>query len=414
MTRAGDSGTKSPCACVVGPQCSVKLWSLSSEERLRRQFRAAGVTDWVGMSEVPAERSVVLVRGDHLFEDRTVADLVQRENFILCQPGAKGHAQAVAAHVPGTAVAALRSYLEGEKEIGDDVGFEVGSAAALSPAYVRKVFKASIPVVLPIRPERAAALERRLFDGSYKGVTDLVTKWVWPRPARWFTGVCARNGIRPNTVTLMSLVLVLIACAAFAEGWYALGLLAAWVMTFLDTVDGKLARVTVDSSPFGNVFDHGIDLVHPPFWYLAWGWGLPAAALPSLGLTLRTVITVIVVAYIAGRLVEVAFNKGLFQFSIFSWRPVDSYFRLIMARRNPNLLLLTASALAGRPELGLAAVAVWTVAWTVFLAVRLLTALRRRAQSGPLSPWLSEVDAGAQHVPLLARPFAPVTQNQAS
>ena len=45
-------------------------------------------------------------------------------------------------------------------------------------------------------------------------------------------------------------------------------------MTFLDTVDGKLARVTVTSTKLGNVFDHGIDLVHPPLWYLAWGIGL--------------------------------------------------------------------------------------------------------------------------------------------
>ena len=42
-------------------------------------------------------------------------------------------------------------------------------------------------------------------------------------------------------------------------------------MTFLDTVDGKLARVTLTSSPFGNVLDHSLDLIHPPFWYWAWG-----------------------------------------------------------------------------------------------------------------------------------------------
>jgi len=45
-------------------------------------------------------------------------------------------------------------------------------------------------------------------------------------------------------------------------------------MTFLDTVDGKLARVTVNSSPFGHIYDHAIDLISPPFWYLAWGLGL--------------------------------------------------------------------------------------------------------------------------------------------
>ena len=39
-------------------------------------------------------------------------------------------------------------------------------------------------------------------------------------------------------------------------------------MALLDTVDGKLARVTLTSSKWGNVFDHGIDLVAPPVWWL--------------------------------------------------------------------------------------------------------------------------------------------------
>jgi len=45
-------------------------------------------------------------------------------------------------------------------------------------------------------------------------------------------------------------------------------------MTFLDTVDGKLARTTMTYSSWGNVYDHGIDLIHPPFWYWAWFIGL--------------------------------------------------------------------------------------------------------------------------------------------
>ena len=49
-------------------------------------------------------------------------------------------------------------------------------------------------------------------------------------------------------------------------------------MTFLDTVDGKLARVTVTSSRVGHVLDHGVDLIHPPLWYIAWGLGLATFA----------------------------------------------------------------------------------------------------------------------------------------
>ena len=81
--------------------------------------------------------------------------------------------------------------------------------------------------------------------GTYKGATDFVTKWLWPRPAFHVTKLCARLGITPNAVTAVSLVMVIAAFYWFLKGNWLPGLIAAWLMTFLDTVDGKLARVTM-------------------------------------------------------------------------------------------------------------------------------------------------------------------------
>jgi phosphatidylglycerophosphate synthase len=129
-----------------------------------------------------------------------------------------------------------------------------------------------------LTPETRVAVEKRLFQGSYKGVTDLVTKYVWPTPARIVTRWCALARMTPNQVTLIGFLLVLAAFWLFWTGQYGWGLVCAWIMTFLDTVDGKLARVTLTSSKWGNVFDHGIDLVHPPFWWWAWYVGVGAWA----------------------------------------------------------------------------------------------------------------------------------------
>ena len=79
-------------------------------------------------------------------------------------------------------------------------------------------------------------------------------------------------------------------------------------MTFLDTVDGKLARVTVTSTRLGNIFDHGIDLVHPPLWYLAWGIGLALEPPAIGGVPLSLLFGVILAGYIGGRLCEGAFQ----------------------------------------------------------------------------------------------------------
>ena len=51
------------------------------------------------------------------------------------------------------------------------------------------------PYVLPIRTDNRQTLEAELFTRSYKGVTDLVTKWLWPLPAFWVVRFCVRFGL---------------------------------------------------------------------------------------------------------------------------------------------------------------------------------------------------------------------------
>ena len=228
------------------------------------------------------------------------------------------------------------------------------------------------------------AVEKRLFQGSYKGVTDLVTKYVWPAPARVVTRWCAVAGITPNQVTFASFLLVLAAFWLFWIGQFGWGLAAAWAMTFLDTVDGKLARVTLTSSKLGNVFDHGIDLIHPPFWWWAWLVGVQAGPYPPPNSAL--ILGVIVGGYVLQRMLEGVF-LARFKVEMHAWRPFDSFFRLITARRNPNLLLLTPAALVGRPDIGLALVAAWTGLSLLVHLIQVLQALA--APRGQVTSWLS-------------------------
>src|SRR5688572_9125125 len=171
----------------------------------------------------------------------------------------------------------------------------------------------------------------------------------------------------------------------FWTGRFGSGLIAAWAMTFLDTVDGKLARVTLQSTRFGDVFDHGIDLIHPPFWWWAWIVGLPAAGLPLADAS--PVLAAIVAGYVLQRLEEGAFIAW-FRMDMHTWQRFDSRFRLITARRNPNLVLLTVFALVGRPDAGIVAVAAWTVISLLIHTVRLAQAALYRRR-GPVRSWLA-------------------------
>ena len=398
------SATDVGAACLVGAD-EVRLWGIGGGERLTRQLRAAGIARVLRADETPpAAGGVLVLRSDYLFEDRTLADLLARPGVVLVASSANGTptSTAVAAHVPAAALAnACDAVRSGHAPA--IAGLAIETPESLSTAFVRKLHKTAPPVVLPVRAERAAALERRLFDGSYKGVTDLVTKWVWPAPARAATRLCARLGIPPNAVTATSFALVVLVTVLFAEGRFGLGLALAWIMTFLDTVDGKLARVTVTSTPLGHYFDHSIDSVHPPIWYLAWAWGVTGGP-PALW-SLAPLLAGILVFYVAGRLIETTFKHFVGGGTLFTWRPFDSYFRLVMARRNPNLILLTAFWLAGAPRAGLVAVGAWTVFSTVVLAVRLAQGAYARSRHGALRPWLEEVGENPSAVAAWARPF---------
>ena len=229
-------------------------------------------------------------------------------------------------------------------------------------------------------------VEWQLYKASYKGVTDLVTKYLWPVPAYHVTRLCARRGLSPNMVTTIGAVFMVAAFLAFWRGDYGAGLVMAWIMTFLDTVDGKLARCTLTASRWGNVFDHGIDLVHPPFWYLAWGHGL--MRLGAGHGWIDPGITALFVAYIVGRLCEGYFMRR-HGFHIHVWRRADSRFRLIVARRNPNLIILTIAFLCGRPDIGLLLVILWTLAAVPVHLLQIMQAERARRKGAAITSWLS-------------------------
>src|SRR3546814_13558563 len=177
-----------------------------------------------------------------------------------------------------------------------------------------------------------------MFMGTYKGATDLVPKGICPRPAIHATKVCARLGITPNQVPFASLLLVIAAFTWFWQGDWLPGLLAAWGMTFLDTVDGKLARITLRSSRLGNVFDHGIDLVHPPFWYWAWAVGLQASTYAVDESLLLLMLAVIIAGYLLKRVIE---GIAIWRLGpeIHVWRHAATEFRQVTRRPHPNLLL---------------------------------------------------------------------------
>lgn len=344
-----------------------RFFGLTPAERLHRS-----------LAPLSGERAgFLLFRGDTLFDEKLVRALAARPGSALRGPTGAGP---VAAHVSSDQIEKCVSAMR--EDSADDLppGLRWLRAEELRDHDAR-LRKAEPPLLLNWTDATPFECEAALFAASYKTITDGVTKWVWPRPALWVTRGLARAGISPNAVTAVSYALVILATALFYQGHFEWGLLAAWWMTFLDTVDGKLARVTLRSSEIGHVLDHGLDIVHPPIWYAAWALGLgfapawlPAAAAWVLG------------GYVAGRLLEGLFIL-IFGFETHSWKPIDSWFRCITARRNPNLVLFSLACVFMRPDLGFAAVAVWTASSLGFHIARFAKALIAHQRGDTLTPW---------------------------
>lgn len=257
---------------------------------------------------------------------------------------------------------------------------DAGSVAVLSqedfPSFVTNL-RRSLPFYVFAVPDEETRRNREawMFRSNYKGSTDFLTKWVYP-PLVWqLVRLCTAWRIHPNWVTLLSLVLTAAVVPAFGAGLFWIGLLCAYAMSVLDSVDGKVARLTLTDSAVGNLLDHGMDIVHPPLWYAAWAWGLGART-PEDPLFL--VAAWLIGFYVADRLVLMV-AKAWFRRGLHAMTPLDGAIRTWIARRNTNLVILTVGLALGMPEAALVVVTAWqglTLAWH---AVRTTWLMARRA-----------------------------------
>jgi phosphatidylglycerophosphate synthase len=360
-----------------------KLFGLTPRERLIRQFARAGIAHTATIEAASESDAVIIVGGHAAIDQPLVQLLAEGEPRILLD---EAEARPLAICCPASQAQMAAAVLAGEVA-KETLGLPASTPAGLKADFWKSLRKKETPYALRLSSANAAAVEWRIFMGTYKGATDLVTKHLWPRPAFHVTRLIAPIGITPNMVTTLGAAMTVLAFWLFLQGHFATGLLAAWAMTFLDTVDGKLARTTLTSSKWGDVFDHGIDLVHPPFWYCAWALGLAKSGYEWSSPMFWWVTGLILAGYVLQRAMEGIAIKWL-GLEIHIWRKIDTLFRQVTARRNPNLVILSAATLLGRPDVGLIAVAAWTVICLVLHGLQLLQALATPKQDGKLVSWM--------------------------
>lgn len=359
-------------------ESSAKIWGLSIQEWQERAFKKAGASQDKNTAQ-QVHMAVEWVLSSALMKAFVTGGkmaLISGDKII----GINGVSEDVAKSLIGEKVSKLE---------GTDI--RPAYPNDLDDGYNKALRKNEPPYALNIDEASIVDIQRRQFASSYKGITDFVTKWFWPLPAFYVTRACAALRLTPNMVTTASLICTLAAMYYFWQGQWFLGFLTGWLMTFLDTVDGKLARTTMTYSWWGNIYDHGIDLVHPPFWYFAWFVGLGGifqwTEIFSNPLTLG--ISSICFAYVLDRFIEGVFMRQ-HGFHIHVWTKANSALRFFIARRNPNMFIFMI-AIALTPiwpkagHWGLYLVAIWV--W-ICISCNFVSLIAGMLAPRPLKSWM--------------------------
>jgi phosphatidylglycerophosphate synthase len=313
---------------------------------------------------------LLVCEADCVIDTRLLAFLAaQRGTLAAC--GGEGSARAAVLRIEGPLP--LASNVEGDLQRLVDLGVAQGSIATVSlesiPSYIKKL-RRELAVYL-FRVTDAASrdrAERFLFWSNYKGSTDFFTKYVYP-PLVWrMVRPLSRWRVHPNVISIFNMLITFLAVPFFAWGWWWMGFFCAFTMSVLDSVDGKLARLTFTSTWFGDILDHGLDIVHPPFWYFGWAWGL------SAGNTASPVFQAAIwmaVLYVLDRIVTGVFNRRLRR-SIHGYTRLDERMRMFISRRNINLPIFMVGWLLGVPVQTFLLLVFWQLFCLVFHVERLV------------------------------------------
>ena len=233
------------------------------------------------------------------------------------------------------------------------------------PAYIGSIRRTIHPLWFPAAaPQNGRLAEDLILDAANKGTPDIPAILHAPIET-WITRQISDTGITPNHVTLFATFLGILITIQFCRDQWWSGLLMAIAFGILDGVDGKLARVKVETTEIGR-WEHYVDHALEYSWWLALAWSLDRNNhLDHAWFFGFLVIAGDLLGKIVTRPVKAHTGKPSHDFS-----PFEQRLRLVGGRRNIYICMLVIGLLAGVPEFAFAAVGCWSIITAVIQSVR--------------------------------------------
>jgi phosphatidylglycerophosphate synthase len=307
------------------------------------------------------------LRGENVFDPRLLRALIAQEKATVLIDSAVAGTPCGAAFLSTNAItfSNFNTILREGWECGELAPLDV----AKQPSFQSDMHRDIRPYWLAT-PTRAG--EKVILDAAQKGTLDIPALVHAPIETFLVSKLC-RTDVTPNQLTMFCNIVAWAATILFATGHLAAGAAVAVAVGVLDGLDGKLARVKLETSKAGE-WEHFFDVLFEYSWWIAIAWSLfVSGKLSSAFSYLVLLIGAEVCTALARGNVARAYGKSICDLSLF-----DRVVRLIGGRRNIYAWIFALGILAAAPAAAFRIIAWWGVATAVVQVPRAAFALRVR------------------------------------
>ena len=314
------------------------------------------------------DQSLMLLEGDGIYDERVLRRLLLSTNSLYIHAGEdKDVPIAVIVQADdrkhlNSAICHIGEFLK--KQVGN--GWLETLSIYDMDQYIPELRQTAVPSLIKLQDRSSIrAIENEMYEKTFKGVIDFIAAYVYRIPVRGLVRLLAPTRITPNLVTAISVICSLAAIPLFAMGWLGTGLVVAFVFVIADSLDGKLARMTVRFSKVADKVDHFTSPAFETCYYLAWGWyfsGGDFSTLPGKAAVLLCCF------FVLDRIVTSVFGCKYGR-SLLDYNKCDARFHLIAARRNINLFIMVIGIIFQKPLAVLYAITLWmfiTMLWHIY------------------------------------------------
>lgn len=300
---------------------------------------------------------LLIVPAHSLFDPRLLCALVAQDSpAALVDSGAESRIQNLVASAPDTSqgklcgpallenewASARSGFLEQVLRSGlEDRSLPSMDVSAQPLYYVsmcRKLRQFWFPQPSPLNRKLA---ERVLLDSIQKGPPD-IPAWLHAPIETFLVSLLCKTPITPNQLTLFCNVVAWTVTILLVTGHLAWGLGLALTVGVLDGLDGKLARLKLETSNAGKL-EHLFDALFENSWWVALAWHFSVSGkLPNAFVYLGLLIGAEVLNGLARASIVRYYKKSISELG-----PFDRIFRLVGGRRNIYVWILVLGFICG-------------------------------------------------------------------